>query len=331
MLRRIFGLLLLVALGGLGGCATTGVNPDDPLERYNRAMFNFNDGVDKAIIKPVASGYKAVMPEVARIGVTNFFSNLGDIWIGVNNILQGKIVDGVRDFGRFAINSTAGILGLFDVASNAGLEKHNEDFGQTLGRWGMGSGAYVVLPILGPSNVRDAFSRLAVDWHGDPLFYMGNIPARNELYVVRVVDQRANLLDAGQLAEDAALDHYSYVRSAYLQRRRNLIYDGDAPREPDPDKSSKSDPGAELAAQPGSEPVPARLVTERGEPVISAADEPLTPAREFSGHRAQSPAATDTAPAGFVSYKPAIPVNYDAVLAVTGQMRAAIDSAVVRP
>src|SRR5665647_608258 len=165
MLRCFFGLLLLGALGGLGGCATTGGgNPDDPLERYNRAMFNFNDGLDKAIIKPVASGYKAVMPEVARTGVTNFFSNLGDIWIGINNILQGKIGAGASDFGRFAINTTAGILGLFDVASNAGLEKHNEDFGQTLGRWGMGSGAYVVLPILGPSNVRDGLSTLIVDW-----------------------------------------------------------------------------------------------------------------------------------------------------------------------
>lgn len=331
MLRCFFGLLLLVALGGLGGCATTGVNPDDPLERYNRAMFNFNEGVDKAIIKPVASGYKAVMPDVARTGVTNFFSNLGDIWIGINNILQGKVGAGVRDFGRFAINTTAGILGLFDVASSAGLDKHNEDFGQTLGRWGMGSGAYVVLPILGPSSVRDAFSLLAVDWHGDPLWYVGNVPTRNELYAVRVVDQRANLLDAVQLAEDAALDHYSYVRSAYLQRRRSLIYDGNAPREPDPDRTSKAVPGAGLAAPPGGELPPARLVTERGEPVISAADEPLTPAREFSGVRAQSPAAMDPAPAGRGSYAPATPVNEDAVLAVSRQMRAGIDSAVVRP
>jgi len=300
MLRRFLGLFLLALLGGLAGCATTGGNPDDPLESYNRAMFNFNDGVDKAIIKPVASGYKSVMPEVARTGVTNFFSNLGDIWIGFNNILQGKIVDGVSDFGRFAINSTAGILGLFDIASDAGLDKHNEDFGQTLGRWGMGSGAYVVLPLLGPSSVRDAFSRLAVDWHGDPLWYVGNVPTRNELYVVRVVDQRANLLDAGQLVEDAALDHYSYVRGAYLQRRRSQVYDGDPPREPDPDRSSQSGPGAALAAQPEGALLPARLVTERGDAVVSAADEALTPAREFSGDRPK-PAAADPAPAGMVS------------------------------
>ena len=120
--------------------------------------------------------------------MSNFFANLGDIWIGVNNILQGKIGAGVSDFGRFAINTTAGLLGVLDVASNAGLDKHNEDFGQTLGFWGVGSGAYLVLPILGPSNLRDGFSRLAVDWQGDPLWYVGNVPTRNELDVVRVVD-----------------------------------------------------------------------------------------------------------------------------------------------
>ena len=256
MLRRLFGLLLLGALGALGGCATTGGNSGDPLEGYNRAMFRFNDGVDKAIIKPVASGYKAVLPEFARTGVTNFFSNLGDIWIGINNVLQGKIGAGASDFGRFAINTTAGILGLFDVASNAGLEKHNEDFGQTLGRWGVGSGVYVVLPILGSSSVRDAFSRLAVDWHGDPLWYVGNVPTRNELLGVRLVNERANLLDIGQMAEEAALDHYAYVRGAYLQRRRSLVYDGEPPREADPDRDADSGPGKELDAPAPAKPKP---------------------------------------------------------------------------
>ncbi|MFA5913073.1 MAG: VacJ family lipoprotein [Burkholderiales bacterium] len=240
MLRHLLALLLLGALVALGGCATAGANPDDPLEGYNRAMFRFNDGVDKALIKPVATGYKKVVPEFARTGVTNFFSNLGDIWIGINNVLQGKPGKGASDFGRFAINSTVGILGLFDVASNAGLDKHNEDFGQTLGRWGVGSGAYVVLPILGPSTVRDGFSRFVVDWHGDPLWYVNNIPTRNELIGARVVDGRANLLDAGRLAEEAALDPYTYMRSAYLQRRRNLIYDGNPPREPDPSADPQS-------------------------------------------------------------------------------------------
>ena len=295
ILRRFLGLLLLGALGGLGGCATTGGNPDDPLERYNRAMFSFNDDVDKAIIKPVASGYKAVMPEFARTGVTNFFANLGDVWIGVNNMLQGKVGAGVSDFGRFAINTTVGILGLFDVASNAGLEKHNEDFGQTLGRWGMGSGAYVVLPFLGPSSVRDGFSLLVVDWHGDPLWYVGNVPTRNELYGVRVVDTRANLLEASQLMEEAALDRYSYLRGAYLQRRRSLVYDGNPPREPDPDRTSESVPRAVPAAQTGGEVPPARLVVGRGEPVTGTADEAMTPAREFSAPRPQLAAAGQSA------------------------------------
>jgi len=273
MLRYVSVLLLLGALGGLGGCATTGGNPDDPLEGYNRAMFSFNDGVDKAIIKPVASGYKAVLPGFARTGVSNFFANLGDIWIGVNNILQGKIGAGVSDFGRFAINTTAGLLGVLDVASNAGLEKHNEDFGQTLGFWGVGSGAYLVLPILGPSNLRDGFSRLAVDWQGDPLWYVGNVPTRNQLYGVRVVDSRANLLDASQLMEDAALDRYSYLRGAYLQRRRSLIYDGSPPREPDPDRTSKSPSGVEPYAQAGREPA------------VAVANEALAPTKDVSSAR----------------------------------------------
>ena len=326
MLRCFFGLLLLGALGGLGGCATTGGgNPDDPLERYNRAMFNFNDGLDKAIIKPVASGYKAVMPEVARTGVTNFFSNLGDIWIGINNILQGKIGAGVNDFGRFAINTTAGILGLFDVASNAGLEKHNEDFGQTLGRWGMGSGAYVVLPILGPSDVRDGFSRLLIDWHGDPVWYVGNIPTRNELVGVRAIDERANLLDAGDLAEEAALDHYSYVRGAYLQRRRSLIYDGDPPRESDPDKTSQSGLSMERAAHAEAELPPARLVTQWGEPVVTAADAERTPAQEFAAVRPQAVAATPVA-------ADARPRSYDdAVPADPGAVRTSVEPTSLRP
>jgi phospholipid-binding lipoprotein MlaA len=321
MLRRFLGLLLL--LTALGGCATTGGNPHDPLEGYNRAMFSFNEGVDNAIVKPVASGYKTVMPEFARTGVTNFFSNLRDVWIGVNNILQGKVGAGVSDFGRFAMNTTVGILGLFDVASDAGLEKHNEDFGQTLGRWGVGSGAYVVLPILGPSSVRDGFSMLAVDWHGDPIWYVRNIPTRNELVGVRLVDNRANLLDTSRLAEEAALDHYAYVRDAYLQRRRSLIYDGNPPPEPEPAKTSES--GAETAARAETELPPAQITTQWGERVITAADEELTPAKEFSEAQAQPAAAPGSV------YEPRIPDNYDALLAAPGEARSAFARTSVRP
>jgi len=287
MLRRFVGLSLLAALVGLGGCATTGGSPGDPLEGYNRAMFGFNEGVDKAIIKPLASGYKTVMPEFARTGVANFFANLGDLWIGINNILQGKIGAGASDFGRFAVNTTAGILGLFDVASSAGLEKHNEDFGQTLGRWGVGSGAYFVLPILGPSSVRDGLSSLAVDWHGDPLWYVGNVPTRNELMGVRLLDTRANLLDVSRLAEEAALDHYAYIRDAFLQRRRSLIYDGDAPPERDSDKTSESGESNTAAARAEAE---------------------LPPDAAWS----------EAAGARAAVYEPMMPANYEALLAVSG-------------
>jgi len=245
MPRRFFGMLVLALLGALGGCATTGGNPADPLEGFNRAVFSFNDGADKLVIKPLAVGYKTVLPGFARTGVTNFFSNLGDIWIGINNVLQGKVGEGASDFGRFAMNTTIGILGLFDVASGAGLEKHNEDFGQTLGRWGVGSGAYLVLP---------------VDWRGNPIWYATDVPTRNSLLGLDLINSRANLLDVSQLAEEAALDYYSYVRGAYLQRRRSLIYDGDPPRERDLDRSSGSQPGAAPAAQAGAS-IPAGSTT----------------------------------------------------------------------
>ena len=330
MLWRFLGLLLL--LTALGGCATTGGNPHDPLEGYNRAMFSFNEGVDKAIVKPVASGYKTVMPEFARTGVTNFFSNLRDPWIGVNNILQGKVGAGASDFGRFAVNTTVGILGLFDVASNAGLEKHNEDFGQTLGRWGVGSGAYVVLPILGPSSVRDGLSLLVVDWRGDPLWYVGNIPTRNELVGVRLVDNRANLLDTSRLAEEAALDQYAYVRDAYLQRRRSLIYDGDPPPEPDPAKTSETGESEETPARAETESPPAQITTLRGERVITAADEELTPAKEFSEVQARPAAARPDARGAPASvYEPRIPDNYDALLVAPGEARIGIARTSVRP
>jgi phospholipid-binding lipoprotein MlaA len=322
ILRRFLGLLLLAGFVGLGGCATTGGSPGDPLEGYNRAMFDFNDTVDKAFIKPVASGYKAVMPEFARTGVTNFFANLGDLWIGINNILQGKVEAGAGDFVRFLVNSTVGVVGLFDVASNTGLEKHNEDFGQTLGRWGVGSGAYVVLPLLGPSDVRDGLSLLALDWRGYPVWYVNNIPTRNELVAAHFVDDRANLLDVSRMAEEAALDHYAYVRDAYLQRRRSLVYDGNPPPEPDPDKTSESGESKDAAARAKIELPPAQIITQWGERVITAADEEVTPAKEFSEGPAQPVAAMPKAAAvpGSV-YEPRIPPNYEALLAVSGEVR----------
>src|SRR5882672_6397553 len=214
----------------LAGCATSGRNPADPLEPLNRVVFSFNDTADKAVIKPVARAYRAVLPGIVRTGVSNFFSNLEDVWISVNDVLQGKFQQGVEDFTRVLFNSTFGIAGVFDFASDVGLQKHNEDFGQTLGWWGVGSGPYLVLPILGPSTVRDGFGFL-VDTQADLVWRVENVPARNTTVGVRVVARRAELLDATSVIEQAALDKYSFVREAWLQRRRNLVHDGDPPRE----------------------------------------------------------------------------------------------------
>jgi phospholipid-binding lipoprotein MlaA len=226
--KRLCAALLLA--GTLAGCATSGGNPADPLEPLNRAVFGFNDAADRAVIKPVARAYRAVLPGVVRTGVSNFFSNLEDIWISMNDVLQGKFQQGVDDFGRFLFNSTFGVAGLFDFASDLGFPKHNEDFGQTLGSWGIGSGAYLVLPILGPSTIRDGFG-LLLDTQADLVFQIDGVPVHNSLYATRAVGTRANLLDASSVIEQAALDKYAFVRDAWLQRRRNLVYDGDPPRE----------------------------------------------------------------------------------------------------
>lgn len=223
-------VVLVAALSGLlGGCATSG-NPKDPIEGFNRAMFAFNEGLDKAIIKPVAQGYDAVLPTPVRTGVTNFFGNIADLFIGVNNLLQGKPDQAVSDLGRVLINSTVGILGLFDVASEAGLEKHEEDFGQTFGRWGVATGAYVVLPFFGSRTVRDT-AGLVLDVAADPVANVDHVATRNALLVLRVVDTRADLLPADKVIEEAALDKYTYIRDGYLQRRRSLVHDGNPPRE----------------------------------------------------------------------------------------------------
>lgn len=212
----------------LSGCATSG-NPKDPVEGFNRAMFAFNDGLDKAVIKPVAQGYEATVPQTARNGVANFFGNIADVFIGVNNVLQGKMPEAINDFGRVMVNTTVGVLGFMDIATDLGVEKHDEDFGQTFGRWGVGSGAYVVLPVFGPRTVRDTVG-LAADVHVDPVGNVGDVPARNTLLATRLISDRTALLPADKVIEEAALDKYSYIRDGYLQRRRSLIYDGAPPR-----------------------------------------------------------------------------------------------------
>jgi len=224
---------LLVA-GSLAGCATSGGNPADPLEKVNRAVFAFNDATDKVLITPVAKGYRAVLPGFVRTGIANFFSNLEDVWVSVNDVLQGKFQEGAEDFTRVIFNTTFGIGGIFDFASDVGLPKHSEDFGQTLGVWGVTSGPYVVIPIFGPSTFRDGFG-LLVDGRADLVYRLVNddVPLRNVLYATRGISNRASLLDASSVLDQAALDRYAFVRDAWLQRRRNQVYDGNPPREKD--------------------------------------------------------------------------------------------------
>ena len=224
--------VLVLALAG-AGCASTPSDPRDPLEGVNRAVFAFNDKTDEMVLRPAARLYRNVTPQGLRDAVRNFFSNIDDLFIGANNLLQGKLETAVNDWLRFAFNTTFGLLGIHDWASDMGLEKHNEDFGQTLGSWGVGDGMYLVLPLLGPSTLRDT-AALPVDWAGDPLYGHTPVDERNALTATRVVGRRADLLGASRTLEEAALDRYVFLREAYLQQRRSQIYDGRPPRERPP-------------------------------------------------------------------------------------------------
>lgn len=230
--KTIFGLVGL--LGFLSGCATTPDNPD-PYENFNRHVFTFNQDIDKALLKPVAETYKAVVPETIDQGVTNIFSNLNDITVVANELLQLKFKHALADAGRLLINSTVGILGFFDVASQNGLPKHYEDFGQTLGYWGVNSGPYLVLPFFGPSTVRDAWG-MGADIFLDPRTYYATSEGSNvrnfllTTNTIRYIDMRADLLGYEEIVDTAAIDNYAYIRDAFLQRRQYLIYDGNPPK-----------------------------------------------------------------------------------------------------
>nr|WP_314630974.1 VacJ family lipoprotein [uncultured Janthinobacterium sp.] len=281
-LARI-GLALAIA-ATLSACAT-GTNPRDPLEGYNRAMFKFNDTVDQVALKPVATAYKKVTPSFVQTGVGNFFGNLSDVWSAVNNLLQGKGEAGLQDVVRVSMNSTFGLLGLIDIASQAGIPKHSEDFGQTLGWYGVQSGPYVMLPLLGPSTVRDTVA-LPLDITGDPWRYKDPVSVRNIGTVTRVVDKRAALLDATNLMEAAALDRYEFIRDGFLQARESKVFDGDTSRrdrlspkkndssdyEPEEDvKQAPQQPKVAAQAAPAADVAPADLVTSGSNTVAAEA------------------------------------------------------------
>jgi phospholipid-binding lipoprotein MlaA len=225
-------LVLLLAALSLGGCATTGNDPRDPWEGLNRKTYAFNDALDKAVMKPIAQGYVAVTPGFAREGVNNFYSNIEDIGTSLNNFLQGKPKQAMSDAMRVLMNTTLGVFGLWDVATPFGLEKHDEDFGQTLGWWGVAPGPYFVIPFLGPSTARDAPARIV-----DPSWYYSRAIDNSTAYWTwRGVDKvrtRANLFKAEGVLNDAALDRHTFLRDAWLQRRRNQVFDGSPPREKD--------------------------------------------------------------------------------------------------
>jgi len=222
---------LLLCVSALGGCA--GGAPlvaHDPLEPLNRQVFKFNDALDAAIVKPVAIAYRDHTPTPLRQGIGNVFNNLQDSWSVVNNLLQLKTEYAYDSLARVAINTLLGVGGVVDVASELGIERHTQDFGHTLGVWGVPPGPYLVLPILGPSSMRDALA-LSVDWQGDPLGQLPNEPLRNAALLLRGLDTRAGLLKATSMLEEAALDRYTFARDAFLQNRRNNIFDGNPPQD----------------------------------------------------------------------------------------------------
>lgn len=242
-------IIVLVTLAMTGCASTHANNPADPFESFNRGVYKFNDTLDRAIAKPVAKGYDKIVPDTAKMMVSNFFSNLNDVVVTVNDLLQLKLRQGFSDGMRVLVNSTLGIGGLVDVASKQ-LPKHDEDFGQTLGYWGIHSGPYLMLPILGPSSFRDGIG-LYADGITSPLYRdVPKIRTRNQLYLTDMVNRRQQLLGDEKIMEGAILDRYTFIRDAYLQRRQNLVYDGNPPRESYDDDDSDSAPAAPSAPAP---------------------------------------------------------------------------------
>jgi phospholipid-binding lipoprotein MlaA len=242
----------------LGGCATTGpATPGDPWEGFNRKVFAFNEAVDSAVLRPVAETYRDTVPQLVRTGVSNFLGNIGDLWSTANHFLQGKPQSGLEQGMRFLTNTLFGLGGLLDPASEMGLKRHSEDFGQTLGRWGLGPGPYLVLPLLGPSSVRDGIGRVP-DMAASPSNLFDDSKASTLTTVLTVVDARASLLGVTGLADRVSLDKYSFFRQAYLSRRQDAVYDGAPPAEAFEDIGDDEPPPAAppAASRPPAAPSP---------------------------------------------------------------------------
>lgn len=247
------GLLLALAFA-LAGCATVreargGPGQKlDPWEKWNRRVFSFNEKLDENVLKPVATAYSNIVPQPVRSGIDNVFANVADAWSAVNNLMQGKLTEGLSDVIRVGTNTVFGVFGLFDIASEAGIERHKEDFGQTLGVWGVGAGAYIVWPVLGPSTVRDSVA-LPLDTSVSPALLVDDGGWKYSIFTLQLVNARANLLGASRVLDDIALDKYTFVRDAYLQRRRSLVYDGDAPDDTTAEPAEPAEPPASAPAK----------------------------------------------------------------------------------
>ena len=254
-----FVLLGALALGGCTTIQTARGGPGqrlDPWENWNRKVFAFNEGLDEKILKPVATGYAKVVPQFVRRSVDNFYANAADAWSAINNVLQGKPEPAFQDLVRFTTNTVFGFLGVLDVASEFGLDHHYEDFGQTLGRWGFGAGAFVMWPLFGPSTVRDSIA-LPLDRSASPALVINNGGLQGGITVLQIINTRANLLGATRVIDDIALDKYTFVRDAYLQRRRSLTFDGDAPDAPDAPPDTAAPAGGAPSAVPPEAPASA--------------------------------------------------------------------------
>jgi len=233
-LSRCIGFALACAL--LGACAAA-PNKDDPFEPWNRAMYEVHQAVDGAVIKPVAQAYVAVVPELIRTGVSNFFGNIDDVFTGINNVLEGRGNQAGDDFGRVLLNTTMGMGGVFDLASMMGIPKDKKDFGITFGKWGVPPGPYLFIPLFGPTTVRDGTGTL-VRYFTGPVGYINDIPVRNTLYGIGYLDLRAQALSAESVLEAAAIDKYRFLRNAYLKNRRFQIYEGKPPPEEEDDNAA---------------------------------------------------------------------------------------------
>ena len=278
--RRVAAAVLVGAVAaGLVGCTTiqqARAGPGqklDPWEGFNRKIFAFNEGLDEHVLKPVATGYVNVVPQPVRLSVGNFFGNIRDAWSAVNNVLQGKFQKAADDMTRVGTNTVFGMFGALDIATEMGLDHNYEDFGQTLGRWGFGAGAYLVIPVLGPSSVRDAIA-LPLDVSASPAWLINDGSTKLGVAAISLVNTRASLLGATNVIDEISLDKYTFIRDAYLQRRRSLVFDGDVPEEPD--QQGAGGPASGAATEVGgaaSAPQPAASAPTSG----ASAPEPRRP------------------------------------------------------